>query len=117
MGFKTKSNANKTESNYKVEGLIFFPRSGYYSLKNIDLNAIQLVDAIKAGSLDMKEFFGRFDQIKVKETHVDAAVESFEFLFPNITKLISINVRDYFKTELDFGDNFYKLIDIDFFDV
>ena len=115
MGFKTASNANKTESNYKVEGLIFSPRSGYYSLKNIDLNAQQLVDAIKAGSLDMKEFFGRFDKIKVKETHVDAA-EYLEFLFPNITRLISINDRDYFKTELDFSDYFHSKIDVEFFD-
>ena len=117
MGIKSKSNTMNTPSLYTVEGLIFYPKSGYYTLKNLNNNAPQLVDAIKAGTLDMKEFFGRFDQIKVKETHVDAAVESFEFLFPNITKLISINDRDYFKTELDFGDNFYKLIDMDFFDV
>lgn len=115
MGFKTKSNANKTESNYKVEGLIFFPISGYYSLKNIDSNANQLVDAVKAGSLNMQEFFSRFDKIKVKETYADAA-ENLEFLFPNITKLISINDPDYFKTELNFGDNFYSLINIEFFD-
>ena len=115
MGFKTASNANKTESNYKVEGLIFYPRSGYYSLKNIDLNAQQLVDAIKDGSLDMKEFFGRFDKIKVKETHVDAA-EYLEFLFPNISRLQCLYDPDYFKTELDFSDSFYSLIDLEFFD-
>ena len=115
MGFKTASNANKTESNYKVEGLIFYPRSGYYSLKNIDLNAQQLVDAIKDGSLDMKEFFGRFDKIKVKETHVDAA-EYLEFLFPNISRLQCLYDPDYFKTELDFFAHFHSLIDLEFFD-
>ena len=115
MGIKTKSNANKTESNYKVQGLIFSTRNGYYSLKNIDLNAKQLVDAIKAGSIDMKEFFSRFDKIKVKETYADAA-ENLEVLFENITSLICINDPDYFKTELNFGDNFYSLLDIEYFD-
>ena len=115
MGFKTESNAIEKQSNYKVKGLIFSSRGDYYSLKNIDDNAQELVYSIKAGSIDMKEFFGRFDKIKVKETYADGA-EYLEFLFPNITRLISINDRDYFKTELDFGDNFYSLIDIEFFD-
>ena len=115
MGIKHKSTAMNTPSQYKVEGLIFTPKSGYYSLLNIDNNAQQLVDAIKAGSLNMKEFFGRFDKIKVKETHVDAA-EYLEFLFPNILSLQCIKDRDYFKTELDFSDSFYSLIDLEFFD-
>ena len=114
MGFTVKSNAMNTPSQYKVEGLIFTPKSGYYSLLNIDNNAQQLVDAIKAGSLDMKEFFGRFDKTKVKETHADAA-ENLEFLFPNITRLICLYDPDYFKTELDFGDNFYSLLDMEYF--
>ena len=116
MGIKSKSNTMNTPSLYTVEGLIFTPKSGYYTLINLNNNAPQLVNAIKAGALDMKEFFSRFDKVKVKETYADAA-EYLEFLFPNITRLIIINDPDYFKTELDFGDNFYKLIDIDFFDV
>ena len=115
MGLKTKSNSMNMPSNHTEKGLIFSNKSDFYSLKNIDQNAQQLVDAIKAGSLDMKEFFGRFDKIKVKETHVDAA-EYLEFLFPNITRLISINDRDYFKTELDFSDYFHSKIDVEFFD-
>ena len=87
----------------------------YYSLKNIDANANQLVDSIKNGGLNMKEFFGRFDKIKVKETYADAA-EYLEFLFPNIAKLRCLYDPDYFKTELDFSANFYSLIDIEFFD-
>ena len=115
MGIKTKSNATSTPSQFTVEGLIFSPKSGYYSLKNIDANVNQLVDAVKAGSLDMKEFFGRFEKTKVKETHVDAS-EYLEFLFPNISRLQCINDPDYFKTELDFSVNFNKLMDIEFFD-
>lgn len=113
MGFKTDSNAKKTQSNYKVKGLIFSTRNGYELLKNIDYNAQELVDSIKAGSLNMKEFFGRFDKTKVKETHVDAA-EYLEFLFPNIARLQCLYDPDYFKTELDFGDNFYSLMDIEY---
>lgn len=113
MGFKTESNAIEKQSNYKVKGLIFSTRNGYDSLKNIDANANHLVDAIKAGSLDMKEFFGRFDKTKVKETHANAA-ENLEFIFPNITRLICLYDPDYFKTELDFGDNFYSLMDIEY---
>ena len=115
MGIKTKSNAMNTPSQFTVEGLIFSSKGGYYSLKNIDANARQLVDAIKAGSLNMKEFFSRFDKTKVKETYADAA-EYLEFLFPNVTELICINDPDYFKTELDFSVNFNKLMDIEFFD-
>ena len=114
MGFKTKSQANNIKS-YKERGLIFKSREAYEDLLNIDANANQLVDAIKAGSLDMKEFFGRYDKTKVKETYADAA-EYLEFLFPNIKKLICINAPDYFKTELDFGDNFYSLMDIEYFE-
>ena len=115
MGFKTESNAMNMPSKYTIEGLIFSSKDGYEDLKNIDANAQQLVDAIKAGSLVMKEFFGRFDKTKVKETHADAA-EYLEFLFPNISRLISLSDPDYFKTELDFTDNFYSLMDIEYFD-
>ena len=115
MGIKPKSNAMNMPSQITVEDLIFSPVSGYYSLKNIDMNAQKLVDAIKAGSLDIKEFFSRFDKTKVKETYVDA-VENLQEVFPNITKLISINDPDYFKTELDFSAHFHSLIDLEFFD-
>ena len=115
MGFKTESNAIEKQSNYKVKGLIFSTRNGYELLKNIDYNAQELVDSIKAGSLNVKEFFGRFEKTKVKETHVDAS-EYLEFLFPNISRLQCINDPDYFKTELDFSVNFNKLMDIEFFD-
>ena len=115
MGFKTKSTAMNMPSNHTEKGLIFSSKSGYYSLKNIDLNAYQLVDAIKAGSLDMKEFFSRFDKVKVKETYAGAA-ENLEVLFENITRLISINDPDYFETELDFSDYFHSKIDVEFFD-
>ena len=115
MGFKTESNAIEKQSNYKVKGLIFSTRNGYELLKNVDYNAQELVDSIKAGSLNMKEFFGRFDKIKVKETHVDAA-EYLEFLFPNISRLQCLYDPDYFKTELDFFAHFHSLIDLEFFD-
>ena len=113
MGIKTKSNG--MPSQIILEGLIFSSSDMYYSLKNIDANANQLVDSIKNGGLNMKEFFGRFDKIKVKETYADAA-EYLEFLFPNIAKLRCLYDPDYFKTELDFSANFYSLIDIEFFD-
>ena len=113
MGFKTESNAMNIPSKYTKKGLIFSSKDGYEVLKNINLNANQLVDTIKAGFLDMKEFFGRFDKTKVKETHANAA-ENLEFLFPNITRLICLYDPDYFKTELDFGDNFYSLMDIEY---
>ena len=115
MGIKPKSNAMNMPSKITVEDLIFSPVSGYYSLKNIDMNAQKLVDAIKAGSLDMKEFFSRFDKVKVKETYTEAS-ENLEVLFENITRLSYIKDRDYFKTELDFSASFYSLIDIDFYD-
>lgn len=115
MGIKHKSTVKNMPSQFIVEGLIFTSRSGYDSLKNIDNNADTFVSAIKTGSIDIKEFFGRFDKTKVKETHVDAA-EYLEFLFPNIAKLRCLYDPDYFKTELDFSANFYSLIDIEFFD-
>ena len=114
MGFKTESNAMNMPSKYTIKGLIFSSKDGYEDLKNIDDNAQQLVDSIKAGSLVMKEFFGRFDKTKVKETHADAA-EYLEFLFPNISRLICLSDPDYFKTELYFADNFYSLLDIEYF--
>ena len=118
MGVKSKSQAinlpSQNSKTYEKSGLIFESRNAYDVLKHIDLNAQQLVDAIKVGSLNMKEFFGRFDKIKVKETHVDAA-EYLEFLFPNILSLQCINDPDYFKTELDFSANFHSLIEIEFF--
>ena len=117
MGAKLKSQAKNIQVKipYKKRGLLFESMEAYEELKNIDTNANQLVDAIKSGSLDMKEFFSGFNTVKVKETYTEAS-ENLDVLFENITRLSYIKDRDYFKTELDFSDSFYSLIDIDFFD-
>ena len=114
MGFNTKSNAMNSQSNHTEKGLIFTSKSGYYSLKNIDQNAYQLLDAIKAGSLDMQEFFSRFDKVKVKETYCEAC-ENIEIIFPNITEFSMIKDEDCL-TELHFADKFNTLLDVEFFD-
>lgn len=115
MGFKTKETANNTPSKHEVDGLIFTDRSAFYSLKNLDMNAKHLVDLIKSGSLNIEEFFSRFNKTKVIEKYEDAA-ENLENIFGNITELIAINDPDYFRTELNFGDRFYNLIEIDEYD-
>ena len=119
MGIKSKSQAinlpSQTSKPYEKSGLIFESRNAYDDLKNIDINAKQLVDAIKAGSLDMKEFFSRFDKVKVKEEYLYAAQNLYE-LFENITGLSLIKDRDYFETELDFSAYFHSKIDVEFFD-
>ena len=119
MGVKSKSQANNLISNnnksYEKKGLIFESRDAYENLKNIDINANKLVDAIKSGSLDMKEFFNRFDKVKVKETYLYAAQNLYE-IFKNITGLSLIKDRDYFETELDFFAYFHSKIDVEFFD-
>ena len=119
MGVKSKSQAinlpSQTSKPYEKSGLIFESRNAYDDLKNIDLNANQLVDAIKSGSLDMKEFFSRFDKVKVKETYLYATQNLYE-MFENITGLSLIKDRDYFETELDFSDYFHSKIDVEFFD-
>ena len=115
MGVKSASNAKNMPRKYAIKGLIFSNKDVYECLKNIDLNAYQLVDAIKAGSLDMKEFFSRFDKVKVKEEYLYAAQNLYE-LFENITGLSLIKDRDYFETELDFSDYFHSKIDVEFFD-
>ena len=119
MGVKSKSQAinlpSQTSKPYEKSGLIFESRNAYDKLKNIDLNAKQLVDAIKAGSLDMKEFFSRFDKVKVKETYIEAS-ENLDELFENILRLYVINDRDCFGTELDFSAYFHSKIDMEFFD-
>ena len=117
MGMKSKSHANNTQANkpYEKGGLIFESIEDYEDLKNIDINAYQLVDAIKSGSLDMKEFFNRFDKVKVKETYLYAAQNLYE-IFKNITGLSLIKDRDYFETELDFSAYFHSKIDVEFFD-
>ena len=117
MGVKSKSRANNILVNkpYEKRGLIFESRNAYEVLKNIDLNANQLVDAIKDGSLDMKEFFGRFNKVKVKESYLYAFQNLYE-IFENITALTLIKDEDYFKNELHFSACFYLLMDIEFFD-
>ena len=95
--------------------MLFESIGAYDKLKNIDINANQLVDAIKSGSLDMKEFFSRFDKVKVKETYLYATQNLYE-MFENITGLSIIKDRDYFETELDFFAHFHSLIDLEFFD-
>ena len=120
MGVKSKSQAmnlprNNNKRPYEKDCLIFESRNAYDDLKNIDLNANQLVDAIKSGSLDMKEFFSRFDKVKVKETYLYASQNLYE-IFENITGLSLIKDRDYFDTELDFSAYFHSKIDVDFFE-
>ena len=117
MGMKSKSHANNTQANkpYEKGGLIFESIEAYEKLKDIDSNAYQLVDAIKDGSLVMKEFFNRFGKVKVKEAYLYASQDLYE-IFENITALTLIKDRDYFETELDFSANFHSLMDIEFFD-
>ena len=115
MGFKTKETANNTPSKHEVDGLTFTDRSAFYSLKNIDMNANHLVDAIKSGSLNMEEFFSRFNKTKVIDKYVDA-YENIQEIFPDIIEFIAINDPDYFKTELDFADKFYSLMEVEHFD-
>ena len=119
MGATSKSQEinlpSQTSKLYEKSGLIFESRNAYDDLKNIDLNANQLVDAIKAGSLDMKEFFSRFDKVKVKEAYLYASQDLYE-IFQNITALTLIKDRDYFETELDFSAYFHSKIDVEFFD-
>ena len=112
MGIKSKSNAMNMPSKYTTQGLIFSSKSGYYDLKNIDQNAYQLIDAMKAGSLDMKEFFSRFDKVKVKESYCEA-YENIDIIFPNITKF---SMMADCLTELHFADKFNTLLDVEFFD-
>ena len=116
MGVKSKSQASNILINkpYEKSGLIFESRNAYEELKNIDINAYQLVDAIKSGSLNMKEFFSRFDKVKVKETSLYAAQNLYE-MFENITGLSIIKDRDCFETELDFSAYFHSKIEVDFF--
>ena len=117
MGMKSKSQANNIQANkpYEKKGLIFESRDSYENLKNIDSNAYQLVDAIKDGSLDMKEFFSRFDKVKVKEAYLYAFQNLYE-IFENITALGSIKDEDYFMNELHFFACFHSKIDLEFFD-
>ena len=112
MGIKSKSNAMDMSSKHTEKGLIFLSKSGYYDLKNIDQNAYQLIDAMKAGSLDMKEFFSRFDKVKVKETYCEV-YENIDIIFPNITKF---SMMTDCPTELHFADKFNTLLDVEFFD-
>lgn len=117
MGVKSKSQANNILVNkpYEKSGLIFESRNAYEDLKNIDLNAYQLVDAIKAGFLDMEEFFSRFDKVKVKEAYLYAQQNLYE-IFENITALGLVEDRDYFVTELHFSACFHSKIEVEFFD-
>lgn len=117
MGAQSKEQANNVipTKSYEIGGLVFESRSAFDRLKNIDLNAYQLVDAIKSGSLEMKEFFSRFQKVKVKELYSYASEDLYE-IFENITGLVMIKDRDYFETELDFGAYFHSLMDIEFFD-
>ena len=108
MGVKSKSQANNILVNkpYEKRGLIFESRNAYQDLKNIDNNAYQLVDAIKDGSLDMKEFFSRFVKVKVKEAYLYASQNLYE-IFENITALGLVKDEDYFITELHFSAYFH----------
>ena len=125
MGIKSKSNANNTQRNnsldiadtmtFEEEGLQFENRYDYYDIKKIDLNANQLVDEIKAGSLDMKEFFSRIPKVKVKELYKHASMNLDE-IFENITGLYMENDPDDFETELEFAAYFHSKFDIEFFD-
>ena len=117
MGIKSKSQANNILVNkpYEKGGLIFESREAYERLKNIDINAYQLVDAIKDGSLDMKEFFDRFDKVKVKEKYSYALQDLYE-IFENITALSLIRDEDYFMHELRFSASFHSKIEVESFD-
>ena len=117
MGMKPKSHANITQANrpYEKGGLIFESKEAYENLKGIDSNVSQMVDLIKDGSINKKEFFNRFGKVKVKEAYLYASQDLYE-IFENITALTLIKDRDYFETELDFAANFHSLIDLEFFD-
>ena len=118
MGVISKSQAknmpSQSNKSYEIRGLIFESKTGYNSLKNINDNAKQLVKNIKEGHFTVKEYFDRFDKVKVKETYPDAA-ENLEELFENITQLYIYNDREYLETELDFSAYFHSKMVIDFY--
>ena len=115
MGVISKSQAKNMPSQcnkpYEIRGLIFESKIGYNNLENINDNAEQLVKNIKEGCFTVKEFFDRFEKVKVKETFPYAAENLYE-LFENITGLCIINDREYFETELDFSAHFHSKIDV-----
>lgn len=117
MGAQSKTQANNTivTKPYQKGGLIFESREAFERLKDIDSNAYQIVDLIKDGTLDMKEYFDRFEKVKVKEKHEYALQDLYE-IFENITALGMVRDEDYFLYELRFSASFHTKIDLVPFD-
>ena len=85
MGFKT--NQSNICNPFKIGGLIFDSEEDYLIFKNLDININSTVSLVKRGIIDLKDFFNKIKNIKVKESYYDAS-EEMDGLFRNSTELL-----------------------------
>ena len=98
---------------FEKEGLLFESLNDYYTLKNLNINAYIHVEAIKDGSLDIREFFSRYDKVKVKELYKNASY-NLDNIFGNVERLYMEADEDD-DVKFHYAVLFNKLLDIEYY--
>ena len=113
MGFKS-INKKTSQSNickrFRVGGLIFDSEEDYLNFKRLDEKINQVVQSVKDGSIDLKDYFGNIMSINVEETYFYAR-EELDGLFINAAYLLSYE-DTRFDTDYKVGRYFFDKINV-----
>ena len=110
MGFKSKNNQSNICKRFRVGGLTFDSEEDYLNFKRLDEKIKQVVQSVKDGSIDLKDYFDNIKSINIEENYPDAR-EELDGLFKNATDLI-IYKDIIFDTENKVGRCFFNKINV-----
>ena len=110
MGFKSKNNQSNICKRFRVHGLIFDSEEDYLNFKRLDEKINQVVQSVKDGSIDLKDFFGNIMSINVEETYFYAR-EELDGLFINAAYLLTYE-DTRFDTDYKVGRYFFDKINV-----
>ena len=110
MGFKSKNNQSNICKRFRVRGLTFDSEEDYLNFKRLDEKIKQVVQSVKDGSIDLKDYFDNIKSINIEENYPDAR-EELDGLFKNATDLI-IYKDIIFDTENKVGRCFFNKINV-----
>ena len=110
MVFKSKNNHSNICKRFRVRGLIFDSEEEYQIFKSLDEKINQVVQSVKDGSIDLKDYFNNIRSINVEETYFYAR-EELDGLFKNATYLLSYE-DTRFVTDYKVGCCFFDKINV-----
>ena len=96
---------------YKLGGLIFKSKKDYKELKIVDDNIFNILKLVKNTNTNLDDIFNNIISISIKEIYKDACKEIYS-LFPNVSTLLIMNIKDPNSIEFKVGCKFFLKINL-----